>query len=160
MKTALEKFEQYFTALILIAITFILFANVVLRFFGISLEWAEEVARYGIIWVTFIGGSICIYKGGHIRVDAIAFFLSDKGKKILQLIVIIFSFAFMLALIYQSSKLSFRALGTNQVSATLEIPMFFIYLAMPISGVLMTIRYIQSFVQTLKEIKELKEATE
>ncbi len=74
MKTVLEKFEQYFTGLILIAITFILFANVVLRFFGISLEWAEEVARYGIIWVTFIGGSICIYKGGHIRVDAIAFF--------------------------------------------------------------------------------------
>ncbi len=62
----------------------------------------------------------------------------------------------MLALIYQSSKLSIRALETNQLSSTLEVQMFFIYLAMPIGGVLMSIRYIQSFIQTLREIKELK----
>lgn len=101
MKTVLEKFEQYFTGLILIAITFILFANVVLRFFGISLEWAEEVARYGIIWVTFIGGSICIYKGGHIRVDAIAFFsYLIEAKKILELIVIVFFLLYLCWLLF------------------------------------------------------------
>lgn len=81
MDNILRKIEQYLIGTLLLAITFILFINVVLRIFGLSFEWAEEVARYGIVWVTFIGSSVCIYKGAHIEVDAITMILSQKERK-------------------------------------------------------------------------------
>ena len=54
----LSKIEQYFIGILLLAIAFILFINVVLKIFGSSLVWSEEVARYAIVWLTFVGSSV------------------------------------------------------------------------------------------------------
>jgi len=87
------KLNQYLTSLekiivntLLLTVTLILFINVILRLLGLSVQWAEEFARYGIVWVTFIGTSICVYKGAHIGVDAITMILNKKAKEVLSLI--------------------------------------------------------------------------
>ena len=146
----LSKMEQYFIGILLLAIAFLLFINVVLRFFGSSLVWSEEVARYAIVWLTFIGSSVCIYKGAHIGVDAIMNVLGDKGKKILLLSTIFISIIFTIIFTYLSFIITKNVLITNQLSSTLEIPMVYVYGAMPIGGVLMLIRYTQEFFIQLK----------
>ena len=156
MKTfnnVLSKIEQYFIGIVLLAIAFILFANVILRLFGSSLIWAEEVARYAIVWLTFIGSSVCIYKGAHIGVDAIMNLLSDRGKKILTIITIIMSLVFTILFTYYSIVITESIMQTNQVSSTVKIPMVYVYAAMPVGGILMTIRYIQELIKAIKEGK-------
>lgn len=153
MDKFLRKIEEYITSILLLVITFLLFANVVLRVLGMSLDWVEEFARYGIIWLTFIGGSICIYKGAHIGIDSITALLSEKGKKNLELITIIIALIFTLIFTVKTFKLVSVVFSTGQVSSTLEIPMWIVYGAMPVGGTLMIIRYTQEFVKKFKALK-------
>lgn len=146
----LLKIEQYFIGILLLTIAFILFANVVLRFFGSSLVWAEELSRYAIVWLTFVGSSVCIYKGAHIGVDALMNILSDRGKKILTIVTIIMSLVFTLLFTYYSFIITEKIYQTNQVSSTVKIPMVYVYAAMPVGGILMTIRYIQELIINIK----------
>lgn len=153
MKSAnkvLSKVEQYFIAILLLAVAVILFINVVLRFFGTSIMWAEELARYAIVWITFVGASVCVYKGAHIGVDVIMNILGEKSKKILSLILVLFSLIFSLTFTYFSLKITMNVHGTNQVSSTLGVPMYIVYAAMPVGGILMSIRYLQECISKIK----------
>ncbi|KNF09692.1 TRAP-type C4-dicarboxylate transport system, small permease component [Gottschalkia purinilytica] len=149
----LSKIEQYSCAILLLFITALLFVNVVLRHMGLALDWVEEFSRYGIIWITFVGSSICIYKGAHIGVDAITTILRDKGKNILSLITVIISIIFTLLLTIKSFYITKVVFETGQVSSTLEVPMVYIYGAMPVGGVLMLLRFIQQFFISVRTLK-------
>lgn len=151
------KLNQYLTSIekiivntLLLTVTLILFINVILRLLGLSVQWAEEFARYGIVWVTFIGTSICVYKGAHIGVDAITMILNRKAKEVLSLITIIVSIAFILIFIQQSYLITIRSYEMGQVSSTLEVSMIYIYGAMPVGGVLTLIRLVQEFIKQFK----------
>jgi len=37
-----------------------------------SLSWSEELARYLMVWATFIGASIGVKRGSHVGVEALA----------------------------------------------------------------------------------------
>ncbi|MCF6460724.1 TRAP transporter small permease [Clostridium sp. Cult3] len=152
-ESVVSKIEKYFTGILLLVITFLLFINVILRRMGMSIEWAEEFARYGIVWVTFIGSSICIYKGSHIAVDAILMLLNDKNKKILNIITLVISIIFIAFFTIYATKLTHKVYVTKQVSATLEVSMAYIYGAMPVGGVLMLIRYLQQLCQLINEMR-------
>jgi len=73
----MNTFERYFVAtnrwmliLMLAVMSVIIFANVVLRYStNVSIEWAEEVARHLMIWLTFIGCGPVLRYGGHIAVE-------------------------------------------------------------------------------------------
>lgn len=73
----MKTFERYFVATnkwlliaILAVMSVIIFANVVLRYTtNVSIEWAEEVARHLMIWLTFIGCGPVLRYGGHIAVE-------------------------------------------------------------------------------------------
>lgn len=146
----LKKVEQGFVAILLLAITAILFINVVLRMMGMAIDWAEEFSRYGIIWITFVGSSICIYKGAHIGIDVITTFLGNKGKKGVALITILLSIMFTLILLIKTVNLTQVVYITNQLSSTLEVPMIYVYGAMPVGCTLMLIRFIQQFIKVFK----------
>lgn len=154
MDKILKKIEQTFTSILLLIITFLLFLNVILRIFGMSLDWVEEFARYGIIWITFIGGSICVYKGAHIGIDSITALLSKKGKNILAIITTIIALVFTIIFTVKTANLVSVVYSTGQVSATLELPMWAVYGAMPVGGTLMIIRYIQQLVSKYKNLEK------
>ena len=73
----MKTFERYFLAtnrwvliVMLAVMSIIIFANVVLRYTtNQSIEWAEEVARHMMIWLTFIGCGPVLRYGGHIAVE-------------------------------------------------------------------------------------------
>ena len=73
----LNTFERYFLSAnrwtliaLLAAMSVIIFVNVALRYLtNQSLEWAEEVARHMMIWLTFLGAGPVLRYGGHIAVE-------------------------------------------------------------------------------------------
>jgi TRAP-type C4-dicarboxylate transport system permease small subunit len=67
------------------AIFWILFGVVFLQFFtryvlNNSLGWTEEIARYLLILVTFVGSVTAMRKGSHIAVEALLTFLPPTAK--------------------------------------------------------------------------------
>jgi TRAP-type C4-dicarboxylate transport system permease small subunit len=66
-------------------IFWILFAIVFLQFFtryvlNNSLGWTEEIARYFLILITFVGSVTAMRKGSHIAVEALLVYLPREAK--------------------------------------------------------------------------------
>src|SRR5258708_38485122 len=67
---ALLKANRWTLIVILAAMVTMVFVNVVLRFTtDRSLLWVEEVSRYLLIWLTFLGGGPVLRYGGPLGID-------------------------------------------------------------------------------------------
>ena len=64
------------------AMTVIIIIQVFLRYlFLYSLSWSEEVARYLMIWASFLGASLAVKYGFHIGVEFVVDPIPEKRKK-------------------------------------------------------------------------------
>ena len=69
---ALVALNRWLIIVILAAMATMVFANVALRFLtDHSILWVEEVSRYLMIWLTFIGAGLVLRYGGHIGIDSL-----------------------------------------------------------------------------------------
>ena len=99
--------------------------------------FTEEASRFAIIWLSLLGTA---YACGRLEHMAYTMF-PDKlaGAKLLAhmrsvaLIVLFFALSVM---VYGGGKLVQRALQFEQLSATLALPMGYVYLCIPLSGLL------------------------
>jgi C4-dicarboxylate transporter, DctQ subunit len=157
----LDVVENHLIGILLIVITFVLFGNVVLRyFFNSNLGWAEEFSRYGVVWITLIGASACVAKGAHITVDAISRFLSAKGRRVLEITVIAVCIACTAILFWYSLNLTLKITRLGQMSSTLGVPMMYVYGAMPVGFFLMGIRFVEKMIQRLQAEGESTDSAE
>ena len=79
-KAVLRTLEA-FLALCMLAMVFMVFGNVVLRYgFGSSIVVSEELSRFAFLWMTFVGAVVAMHQGAHLGVDTLVSQLSRKGK--------------------------------------------------------------------------------
>lgn len=145
-------FEGYLTGLLLLGSTLLLFVNVFLRYvFHSSTTWAEEAIRYAIIWVTFIGSSICARRGSHVGIDIFAQLMPPLGRKIVLAAGQFISAAFMLFSTFYGWQMFALVSNTGQRSPALLMPMAIVYFSMPLGFMLSALQFIASGVRILKE---------
>lgn len=146
-----ERAEELFLVTVFSAVTILVIAQVFFRYvIQSSLGWSEEIARYTLVWITWISTSYAIKKRSHIRVELIKNFFSDTGKKVIEIIVLIAWFLFALFIAIEGTKLVLAIGSMGQVSPSTQLPMWFVYLAIPIGGTLMVVRLIQEFYKIFK----------
>ena len=118
------------------AMTVIIFANVALRYLtDQSIEWAEEVARHLMIWLTFLGAGPVLRYGGHIAVDNLQDGVPrvfSVGLRVLIAMLLLGFFGFM---VWYGWVYMMRA--QYQTTAATQISFAYVYAAMPIGGVLL-----------------------
>lgn len=124
--------------------------NVVLRQFSLGVSWMEELIRYLIIFLTFIGVSICIKDRAHINIDILGNILKDPLKKIMRIICYIIGIVTGALLAYYSLVYIAELSKAVSLSPTLGIPMHYIYVALFISGVLIFFRYVAEVVKAIR----------
>lgn len=151
--------EESLTGVLLFSATVLLFVNVLMRyFFKSSTTWAEEVIRYAMIWITFIGGSLCARDYLHVGINLIAENSPPVVAKALNAIAEFFSalFSFVIAyLSYENTKLVFE---TSQLSPALRMPMWIVYISLPIGCTIMGFRFIYNIWKTIND-KNIKDDT-
>lgn len=113
----------------------------VCRYFQIAvLSWPDELTRYLLIWLVFIGCGAASKNDTHFKIT----FLVDKAPYGLRLAMIAVKIAAVnllyLLLIYFSIDLIGKLVRMNQVSPALHLPMWFMYLAVPVGCGLMLIQ--------------------
>ena len=155
----LDTAQKYLLAFGMLFTTILLFVNVVLRyFFSSAIFWAEEVLRYCIVWISFIGTAVCVQEDSHISIDILSGSLKPKGKRILKMFLQIAGMAFSVLFFIVSIKFIGQIKATGQVSATIgNMPMYVIYLCMPISFALYFVRSVQMLIKFFRERPEVKE---
>ena len=141
----LTQLEETFIGILLLAITAVIFINVVMRYaFHSSLSWAEEFARYGVIWITFIGGSVCVYRRLHIAVDIWSHKLSARLDRLWLRAVHVFSSVSCGVFCWYSLQLVIKAMHTGQKTIALGLPMWLVYGSMTLGGALMCARFLMA----------------
>ena len=147
----LRKTEEIVVGFLLLAATIVLFTNVVLRYvFNASFRWAEEAIRYACVWITLIGSSICVRRGSHVNIDLLAQVVPPKLAKIIMALGQFLAALFTAFCAYYGYHMFMFVARTGQVSAAMLMPMWIVYISVPIGCFLMTIRFIAAGVNFLR----------
>ena len=98
-------------------------------------SFTDELAGYLLIWVGLLGAAYVTGQRQHLAIDLISRKMSEKGQLRLQIFIntLITLFA-ILVLIIGGSNLVFITFYLNQISSALQIPIGYVYLVLPISG--------------------------
>lgn len=121
---------------ILAAMAIVLGWNVTGRYLtGNSLTWADEVARYSMIWLTFLGSGLALREGAHAAITNAQDALPTKGQRVLRGLILLVMFGFFAFMVWVGFDYMNRM--SVQKSAALRVPMYWIYAAMPVGFLLM-----------------------
>jgi TRAP-type C4-dicarboxylate transport system permease small subunit len=91
-----------------------------------SLGWTEEIARYLLIGVTFVGSVMAMRKGSHITVEALLKYLPAPIRHWMLVLVDTTVVLFCIFLAWTAARLADR---TNQFMVTIDISKSVIYWA-------------------------------
>ena len=138
IEKSLVAINRWVLILLLLAMAIIIFANVVLRYTtGDSIIWAEEVARHMMIWVAFLGAGLALRFGGHVAIDNLHRAVSTRMARMMRSVVLLGLSAFFIFMAVASSDYVWRT--RFQTTAATDIPISFIYAAMPVGFVLVLV---------------------
>jgi TRAP-type C4-dicarboxylate transport system permease small subunit len=102
---------------------------------GQPLVWTEEVQRYLMVWVAYLGSAACVGSADHMAVDLLTVWLPPSVQRILRVGLLGLSLVFCAVLVWKGIPL---ALGNAaQLSPAARIPMIYPYLAVGVGGGLM-----------------------
>ena len=100
-------------------------------------SWTEELSRYLLIWVSLLGAAYAVRLKMHLAIDLAPKSLRGRARAWLQRLIhgCIFLFA-LVVMVVGGSQLVDLALRMNQISAALQVKIAYMYLVLPLSGVL------------------------
>lgn len=133
-----NRAAEYVMIVLMIGISLLIFTQVVMRYvFNYSLFWSEELARYILIWITFIGASVGFKRTAHMGIDFVYMRLSRSSRRVVSIVIylVILLFAFVMSV--YGFNLSIFVWW--QFSPALFIRMTFPYISISIGGVLIVI---------------------
>lgn len=138
----LSHTEEFLLGILLATASLVLFANVVARYvFNWGFPWAEELVRYEIVWMVFLGGSAAARQGLHIGVDILVKLSPPPLRKFIEVSVNLVSLIFCLLVLVYGAKLIIQTRMFGQVSPAIQVPMWLVQLAIPVGSGLMALRF-------------------
>ncbi len=125
-----------------------------------TVGWADEAARYMLIWFAYLATSAAIYKNAHIKIDVVLALWPRKARPYLKLFSNVIFFVYCIVVVYFSSNLVFGLRASGGISLGMGIPMWVVYTIIPIGHILWAIRLIQLEIRLIKNPELLKEKEE
>jgi TRAP-type transport system small permease protein len=129
----------------LVALIFLMAANVLLRFVPImSFHWFEEIVEWSFAWLVFFGSAALWRENEHFKIEWLSARLEGKSSGyILKLFIGLLSVFFFGVMAFQGLNHTMRA---DQWTNVLKIPKRLLYVCIPISGTIMFIYSIRNVV--------------
>ena len=154
----LNNIEEYLLAFLLPVMCIIIFVNTFCRFTNIFIiTWAEELARYCMIWILFIGASAAAKKGEHFCVTVFTMLMPQKLQRMLIVVRIILMTGFLLFVGRFCIVILKNQMMMKQVTPSLHWPMWCVYTAVLVGCGAMLIRYALNSIQELRAAGEKKQ---
>ena len=157
----LDHLEEWLIATLMAVATLITFFAVVHRY-GSGIEslqpylahihtsWAQELTIYLFVWMAKFGAAYGVRTGIHVGVDVLINKLSDKNRSKFIIIGLLAGALFTGIVGTLGATFVWEIAHTDQTSADLEVPMWIVYLAVPLGSYLMSFRFLQVMANFLK----------
>jgi TRAP-type C4-dicarboxylate transport system permease small subunit len=114
-----------------------------------SYIWTEELSRFVFIWMVMLGAMIAVRDGTHFDVDVWPTLKPRSNAKLriaTNLLVLVF------AMVYVYWGIEFVQFGWNQSSELAELPMTYIFIAWPLSGITWVVFLGEQFLADIRTI--------
>ena len=119
------------TAMILVVAAQVFFRYVLNQ----SLFWSEELARYILVWLTFLGASVAYRRNAHPRIDLFSSRLGGPPARAMRIGAHLVAAAFFGLLVVYGAQFAYFV--RLQISPALQLPKWIVMLVLPLSGVLL-----------------------
>lgn len=155
----LSRFVEGLVILGATVIVTIVTIEVVLRYiFGLSLIFTEELARYLMVWIVFLGGALAVKDDSHIRINVLVQRLSPRLGRLVRITAHGLTMLLLVVLTVEGTKILPRQL--DQMCITIDTSMFYFYLAIPVGSILMIIFMLPRIRDSISRRPEKYEPTE
>jgi TRAP-type C4-dicarboxylate transport system permease small subunit len=138
MLRALSRALQTLVLVAMAVVATVVIVEVLLRYtLGQSLVVTEELSRYLMVWVAFLGSVLVIRERGHIAAAGLCDWLGTTGRRRVAVVADLLSLSFLLVL----AVAGFQVLPAqlDQHLTTMNVPIFWFYLAIPVGASLMAL---------------------
>jgi TRAP-type C4-dicarboxylate transport system permease small subunit len=153
----LNKGIKVLTIFFLAVLTVIVPIEVFLRYcFGKSLYITEDLTRYLMVWVVFLASSLALRENSHVSIEILTNQFRGRARGWFNLVAQALLLTFLIFLIVEGViALTYQM---EQIIPTLEIPIFWFYLAIPVGSMLMILNLLPKIWKSLKAIAGKAEA--
>lgn len=146
----IDKFLEWFMVSLMVVLVVDVTWQVVSRYLlGEASSFSEEVARYLLIWIGLLGSAYAYRMKMHLAFDLLTDKATGKIKFWMELVIHIFVIFFsVIVLMFGGWYLVQLVWELNQLSASLQISLAYVYFALPLSGLLIVI-YALNFIRQI-----------
>ncbi|KAA3616917.1 MAG: TRAP transporter small permease [Calditrichaeota bacterium] len=131
----LEIFLISLMALIVIDVSWQIFTRFILKD---PSSYTEELAGFLLIWIGLLGASYALYTRAHLGIDILTTQLKGTKRKGAEILIYsIVSLFALFVLVVGGLRLVDLTFTLNQISPAMGIPMGYVYLVLPLTGILM-----------------------
>lgn len=139
-----DQLEEKLLCASLVFTTLVIFMQIIMRsIFNSSITWSEELTRYIFIWQIWLGVSIAERNNDHIYLEIVnSLVKSEKIKAAIKIIADLIMIAFNVFLVVKGFELVGQMMARGNVSGAMRMPMYYVYLALPVSSLILCLRLI------------------
>jgi len=143
-----EKALNLICRILLAAIIAIIFYAVVMRYvFQRPPFWAEELSRFIFIWIIMLGAVLVTREQSHIEFVLLLDLLPERLKFVLLTLIRLLMIFFCWVMVQQGIKI--YPIVAEASSPTFGISMGWLYLSIPVGGLLMAICILENIVKSV-----------
>lgn len=129
---------------LMVAMFLLVFVNVVTRYgFGFSFSWSEEIARFLMIWATFLGAGLALREGRHVAIEILQDRLPARARRALRITLAAVILAFLALITVIGAQ--FVAFGWSKVTLATQMPRGIPYLAIPLGAAMLAFHLVLIF---------------
>jgi len=156
LNKVLNHLEEWLIAFLMAGATIVIFVAVVHRYASgipwpalqdwlltINLSWAQELCIYMFVWMAKFGAAYGVRTGIHVGVDVLVNRLPDRTRMKFIIFGLLAGAMFTGIIGTLGAKFVWEIAHTDQVSPDMEMPMWIVFLAVPLGSYLMCFRFLQ-----------------
>jgi len=160
----LDHLEEWLIATLMGAATLVIFVAVVHRYLSgfaipglqdallkLNTSWAQELTIYMFVWMAKFGAAYGVRTGIHVGVDVLINKMNPQWHNKFVVLGLLSGALFTGIVGTLGASFVWEMSHTEQTSADMEIPMWWVYLAIPLGSYLMCFRFLQvawTFIKT------------
>jgi TRAP-type C4-dicarboxylate transport system permease small subunit len=129
--------------------------DVLLRYsFNRPISWMLELTEYAMLYIPFLGAAFVLKEDGHIRIDLVITFLSERSRGWLNVVTSFVGGVVMLTYTWFGAQVTLDYFKRGVPSLeSLKTPMFLILMIIPIGGLLFSIQFFRQMKGYYQKLK-------
>ncbi len=152
----LDHLEEWLIASLMGAATLVVFFAVLHRYLSglaipglqdwlltLNTSWAQELTIYLFVWMAKFGAAYGVRTGIHVGVDVLVNRMGDRMQRGFMLFGLLAGATFTGIIAVLGADFVYELSGTSSTSEVLELPIWIVYLAIPLGSALMCARFLQ-----------------